>query len=59
MDMGRLISTARGDSPADLVIKNASIINVFTGEIEKGDVAIVEGRIAGIGDYTGAADDDI
>lgn len=51
MILVNLISVARGDRPADLIIKNARIINTYTGEIEKGDVAIVGGRIAGIGKY--------
>ncbi|MBI2846495.1 MAG: adenine deaminase [Chloroflexi bacterium] len=37
--------------PADLILANAQIINTFTAEIEKGNVAIYRGRIAGIGDY--------
>lgn len=49
--MARLISVARGDSPADLLLTNARIINVFNGEIEPGNVAIWGGHIAGIGDY--------
>jgi adenine deaminase len=51
MDKSRLLSVARGDTPADLLFKNARIVNVFTGEIEKGNVALAEGMIAGIGDY--------
>jgi adenine deaminase len=47
----RLISVARGETAADLLIKNARIINAFTGEIEQADVAIHGDRIAGIGDY--------
>ena len=46
-----LISVARGEKAADLVLANASIINVFNGEIENGNVAIYGGKIAGIGDY--------
>lgn len=46
-----LISAARGESTADLILKNARIINVFNGKIEKGDVAILGGVIAGTGDY--------
>lgn len=38
---------------ADLVITNAKIVNVFTGEIMKSDVAIADDRIAGIGSYKG------
>jgi adenine deaminase len=50
----QLISVARGDSPADLVLKNARIVNVFNGEIETGNVAVYAGKIAGIGDYSQA-----
>ncbi|MBI2847749.1 MAG: adenine deaminase [Chloroflexi bacterium] len=52
--MANLISVAKGDRPADLVLSNARVINVFSGEIELGDVAISGGRIAGIGDYNRA-----
>ncbi len=45
---------ARGEAPADLVLKNARIINTFVGEIEQGNVAIYGDRIAGIGDYNEA-----
>jgi len=51
MSLGELISVARGDSPADLLLKNARIINTFIGAIEEGDVAIYDGRIAGVGKY--------
>ena len=46
-----LIKVARGLKPADLIISNAYVVNVFNGEIEKGNVAIYGGLIAGIGDY--------
>jgi len=46
-----LISVAKGERPADLVLANARVVNVFTGEIEPGNVAICQGRIAGVGDY--------
>ena len=46
-----LISVAKGETPADLVLANARVVNVFTGEIEPGNVAIWGGRIAGVGDY--------
>jgi len=49
--LARLISAARGERPADLILANAKVVNVFTGEIESGNVAIYEGRIAGVGDY--------
>ncbi|MBI2886132.1 MAG: adenine deaminase [Chloroflexi bacterium] len=52
MNRQRLIQVARGSQPADLVLTNARILNVFNGEVERGNVALAEGRVAGIGDYT-------
>lgn len=49
----RRIEVAAGRSPADLVIKNGQILDVFNGEIMDGDIAIADGYIAGIGKYTG------
>jgi len=46
-----LISVAKGELPADLILANAKVINVFSGEIEPGNVAIYGDRIAGVGDY--------
>ena len=46
-----LVSVARGERPADLILANARVVNVFSGEIETGNVAIYDGRIAGVGDY--------
>ena len=43
----------RGEKQADLVLKNAQIINVFTGEILPGNVAVTDGMIVGIGDCQG------
>ena len=43
-------AAARGDIPADLVIKNAKIANVFTLDYELADVAVYAGKIAGIAD---------
>ncbi len=51
MSLAKLISVARGDAPADLLLKNAKIINTFVGIIEEGNVAIYDGRIAGLGNY--------
>ena len=45
------IRIASGEGMADLLIKNGKIVNVFTGEIEKKDIAIFEGVIVGFGDY--------
>ena len=55
MDLSRLIRVARGDAQADVVFINARIVNTFTGEIEEGNVAVAEGRVAGVGDYDEAA----
>jgi len=46
-----LLSVAKGELPADLILANAKVVNVFTGEIEIGNVAICGDRIAGVGDY--------
>ncbi|BCA84591.1 hypothetical protein EsVE80_01140 [Enterococcus saigonensis] len=46
----RLIDTAAGRRPADLVLKNAQIIDVYQAEIIQGDIALVDGFIAGIGE---------
>jgi adenine deaminase len=51
--LGRIISVASGTELADTVIKNGKIIDVFNGEIIEGDIAIVDGYFAGIGEYTG------
>ncbi|OKP84531.1 adenine deaminase [Paenibacillus sp. P32E] len=49
----RRIQVAGKQIPADLVIKGGTIVNVFTGELMEGDIAIVDGYIAGIGSYEG------
>jgi len=45
----KLIQVALGEEKADLVIKNAQLVNVLTEEIYDADVAVVSGRIAGVG----------
>ncbi|HSG81977.1 MAG TPA: adenine deaminase [Gemmatimonadota bacterium] len=47
----KLIEVARGDAPADLLLKNARLVNVMSGEVHDADIAIYQGRIAGFGDY--------
>jgi len=42
---------AKGELPADLILANAKVVNVFSGEVEPGNVAICRDSIAGIGDY--------
>jgi adenine deaminase len=51
MELADLIEVARGDEPADLLLKNATVINVFTGDIEETHIAIVHSRVVGLGDY--------
>ena len=41
--MKRLIDVAAGREPADLVLKNGKVLNVFTGEFLPGDVAVADG----------------
>ena len=48
------ISVARGDQSADLLLTNARVVNVFSGEIETTNVSVYGGRIAGLGDYSEA-----
>ena len=49
--LANLISVARGECPADLILANARVVNTFTGEIEAGNVAVCGDRVAGVGDY--------
>ena len=48
-ELKNLIDTAAGRKKADLVIKNCKIVNVFSGEIEDGEIAITAGKIIGTG----------
>lgn len=57
--MERIIKIAKGEIKAELVLKNANIINVFTNEIIKGDIAIERGKIIGIGEYEGIEEMDL
>lgn len=45
------LAVAQGKAAADLLLRDARLVNVASGEIERVNVAIVDGRIAGIGDY--------
>jgi adenine deaminase len=47
-----LVAAATGKIPADTVIKNGKVVNVFTGEILPWDIAIKDGRIASVGDVS-------
>ncbi len=58
--MSNLINVARGLEKADLVIKNAKLVNVLSEEIHPCDIAITDGVIAGIGkDYHGEKEIDV
>src|SRR4030043_515026 len=52
----KLISVALGQKQADLLLTNARIVNVFTGEIEQANVAVAGDRIAGVGNYQQAVE---
>ena len=52
-ELKKLIDTAAGRIPADLVIKNCKVVNVFSGKIQEGDIAFSGDQIAGIGAYEG------
>jgi adenine deaminase len=49
----QMIDVASGRTRADLVLKNSRVVNVFTGDITQGDIAIHGAYIAGIGEYSG------
>ena len=51
MTLETLIAVARGEEPADLVLKNAQLVNVLSGEIHPADIALYDGRVVGLGDY--------
>ena len=56
----KIINIARGIEKADLVIKNAKIVNVLSEEIHDGDIAIADGFIAGVGKgYSGKKEIDL
>lgn len=46
-----IVNVAAGREPADLVLKNAKYINVFSNDLLTGDIAIARGRIVRIGSY--------
>lgn len=55
-----LAATARGDIPAEVVLRGGNVVNVFTGEIMKTSVAVTDGTIVGVGDeYVGRKEIDL
>src|ERR687886_2528747 len=57
-DLGHRIAVARGDEPADVVVRGGRVFSVFTREWLEADVAIADGYVAGLGDYDGAEEVD-
>lgn len=51
--LAEFLRVARGDAPADLVLRGGRVVNVLSGEIQETSVAIHQGRIAGLGAYGG------
>lgn len=58
-DIKKRIDIAAGRVEADLVLKNAKIVDVFSEEIIEGDIAICDDKIAGIGEYLGREEIDL
>ena len=54
----RIIAAAAGREPADLVLKNAAFVNVFSNELSTMDIAVAEGLIVGMGSYQGRSEVD-
>lgn len=59
MKLTRLIKVARGEEPADLVIKGGQIVNVLSNEIYPADIAIYGEQIAGVSSYDGPNELDV
>jgi adenine deaminase len=53
MRLADRIRVARGQQSADLVLKSARVVNVFTNDVQTADVAIADGRVVGLGAYDG------
>jgi adenine deaminase len=51
MLLEELIRFARGEAEVDLLLKNAQVVNVYSGQIHPADVAVHQDRIVGLGDY--------
>jgi adenine deaminase len=59
-ELSQVIRVARGDAPADLVLRNAQLVNVYSGEIYPADVAVYDTHIAAIGEgYQGHEEIDL
>ncbi len=54
-----VIDVAAGRKKADLVLKNATYVNVFCNQLNHGDIAVAQGLIAGMGEYSGEVEVDV
>src|SRR3954468_6037987 len=52
-NLSQKLSIARGEQSAELLFKNAKLVNVLSGEIHPANIAVDDGRVVGIGDYEG------
>ena len=53
-DLAKRLAVARGDEPADLVVRGGRVLSVFTREWLEVDIAVADGWIAGLGEYEGS-----
>jgi adenine deaminase len=56
MDLATIVKMTRGLEPADILLKNGRLINVYSGEIYPSDIAIAHSRIVGLGEGFSAAE---
>lgn len=54
-----MVRVAMGEEKADLVLKNATYVNVFSNELCQGDIAVAESLVVGMGDYAGVEEVDV
>ena len=59
MKKQHLVDVAAGRKKADLVLKNATYVNVFSNELCHGDIAVARGQIVGMGEYSGETEVDV
>jgi len=59
MTMEHLIAVARGDQPADLLLRNGKVVNVNSGEIMEMDIAVAAGHVAGFGPRSALSEIDL
>ncbi|HUV72705.1 MAG TPA: adenine deaminase [Anaerolineae bacterium] len=50
-ELDRIIRVARGEEEAELLLKNARLVNVLSGEIHETDIAVASNRVVGLGEY--------